>query len=120
MKYLIYSDSTVGFKDDSINEILLTDVKISDEIYNKYFEESTKGKCFKILDINGETFEDIFQEVEFVLPPLPKTKVDILQERVDALETDKINLQNELEQAKSDNLVTMEALADVYEQLLAL
>lgn len=63
MKYLFTLDESFGFKDSDINEILETDIQISNEIYNKFFELQSQGKQFKIKNINGFTFEEIFEEV---------------------------------------------------------
>ena len=120
MYYLSIIDNKIGFKISDIHTILESDISISDEIYTRFFDEQKIGKQFRILDINGLTFEEIFEEYTPDPIPIEKSLVEILQDRVVALEIDKVNLQNELDQAKNDNLTTMVALADVYEQLLAL
>lgn len=63
MKYLSIIENSFGFKVDGIHEILETDVPISDEVYNRFFELQSQGEQFRIKDINGVTFEDIFEEV---------------------------------------------------------
>ena len=63
MKYLSTNGETFGFKDSKYNIITDTDIKISDEVYNKYFELHNIGHEFKIKDANGTTFDEIFEEI---------------------------------------------------------
>jgi hypothetical protein len=71
MRYLCAdNDNKAGFKDPSINTILDTDVPISDEFYNRYLTEESQGKEFRIANIHGTTFEEIFIQVPLTyLPP---------------------------------------------------
>ena len=62
MYYLTTTDKDFGFKHSDANEILETDVEITDENYNKFFELQSAGKQFKVKNINGVTFEEIFEE----------------------------------------------------------
>jgi len=57
-------------------------IEINEEITAKYFESIKMGKAFSIKDINGETFEDIFEEIV----PLPIQEVPSLESRILALE----------------------------------
>lgn len=52
-----------GFKHPEINEICSDDVEISDAIYRRFFYEQTEGKEFKIKNKYGDTFEEIFEEI---------------------------------------------------------
>lgn len=61
--YLSGSGLEFGFKHPKINEILPDDIEISDEIYNRFFEEQGQGKQFKVVNKQGTTFEEIFEEV---------------------------------------------------------
>lgn len=61
--YLSGSGLEFGFKHPKINEILADDIEISDEIYNRFFEEQETGKQFRVKNKNGVTFEEIFEEV---------------------------------------------------------
>ncbi|WP_195245286.1 hypothetical protein [Clostridium celatum] len=61
--YLSGSGTSFGFKHPKINEILPDDIEISDDIYKRFFKEQEQGKEFKIRNKNGETFEEIFEEV---------------------------------------------------------
>ena len=62
MKYIYIINENFGFKDDLVNKILSTDIKIDDAIYNKFFELKSQGKQFKIKNINGLNFSAIFEE----------------------------------------------------------
>lgn len=61
--YLSGSGLEFGFKHPKINEILADDIEISNEIYNRFFEEQGQGKQFKVVNKQGTTFEEIFEEV---------------------------------------------------------
>ena len=61
--YLSGSELDFGFKHPKINKINEDDVLISDEVYNKFFEEQGKGRQFKVANKQGKTFEEIFEEV---------------------------------------------------------
>ncbi len=81
LKYIfINNDGTFGFKDKEINTILETDILISDDIYNKFFEMQSQGKYFRIKNLQGITFEEIFEEVipEPILPAEP-SEIDKLK-----------------------------------------
>lgn len=70
-KYLsVNQDGTFGFKDSEINQVLDNDVQISDDIYNQFFEQQAQGKQFKIGNLQGTSFADIF--VEFTPTPTPQ------------------------------------------------
>ncbi|MCQ2010534.1 hypothetical protein NOM01_10955 [Sporolactobacillus sp. STSJ-5] len=62
-KYLtINQDGSFGFKDDDINQISDSDVNISDDIYNQFFQNQAEGKQYEIKNTAGTTFDDIFEE----------------------------------------------------------
>ena len=61
--YLSGNGKTFGFKHPKINTILENDVKISDELYNEFFKRQEAGKQFKVINKNGQTFDEIFEEV---------------------------------------------------------
>lgn len=87
MKYLSVDKESFGFKDSVINEILETDIPISNEIYNKFFELQSQGKQFKIKNLQGETFKEIFEEiipepVELPQEPIPQ---EVLTQQVAGL-----------------------------------
>ena len=63
MKYIsINKNNNVCFKDDNINIITNADVLVSNEIYAMFFEKQSIGMQFKIKNIKGTTFEEIFEE----------------------------------------------------------
>lgn len=90
MKFIATNDlNEVCFKDDSINIVTDTDRPISDEIYAMFFEQQSMGKQFRIKNIDGDTFEEIFEEY------LPTTEnpdiqqpseIDELKQRIADLE----------------------------------
>lgn len=90
MKYISISENNdICFKDDDINIITKTDTPISYEIYNMFFEQQSIGKQFKIKDIDGETFEEIFEEYQPTnddLEEKPLSETEELKQRVAQLE----------------------------------
>ena len=90
MKFIATNDlNEICFKDDSINIITDTDKPISDEIYAMFFEQQTIGKQFKIKNLQGETFEEIFEEYQLTnedLEDQPLSEIDELKQRVAQLE----------------------------------
>lgn len=62
MYYIFQNGDDFGFKSDEVHEIVDTDVLISDEIYQQFFDTQCCGKSLRIKDINGTTFEEIFEE----------------------------------------------------------
>jgi hypothetical protein len=102
MKYITISENNdICFKDDDINIIFDTDRLISDEIYNMFFEEQSQGKSFRLKNIDGITFEEIFEEYQPVNDNLEeqtlseteelKQRVAQLEEMVQALLNEKQN-----------------------------
>ena len=89
MHYItIYGDG-FGFKVPDIHIITGEDKLISDDIYNRFFEEQTKGKSLKLKDINGETFEEMFEEYQPIndnLDDQPISETDELKQRIANLE----------------------------------
>lgn len=63
MYYLSGNGLKFGFKHPAINEITNDDVKISNEIYCRFFEEQKQGKQYKVKNKLGKTFEEIFEEI---------------------------------------------------------
>lgn len=65
MYYIFQNGDDFGFKCDEIHEITESDVLISDEIYQHFFDIQSNGKLLRIKNINGTTFEEIFEEYIF-------------------------------------------------------
>ena len=90
MKYISISETNdICFKDDNINTIIDTDIPVSDEIYTMFFEQQSAGKQFKIKNLKGTTFEDIFEEYQPAsedLEELPLSDTEELKQRVAQLE----------------------------------
>lgn len=107
-RYISINENGFGFKDDSINEILDTDIKVSDAIYNKFFEQQSQGKQLKIKNINGITFEDMFEE--HIPEPIkaPANRMELL----------KISLEKLNKQREEDKIQTQLAIAELASSLL--
>jgi len=91
MKYIFITENNgFGFKDNIANVITNTDVQISDEIYNNFFEMQSQGHQYKILNINGDTFEAIFEEVIPEIQTIPLGPS--LDNRVSAIEEALLNM----------------------------
>jgi hypothetical protein len=90
MKFVGVNDlNEICFKDDSINIITDMDEPISDEIYNMFFEQQSIGNQFKIKDIQGATFEEIFEEYQQThedVDEQPLSETDELKQRIAKLE----------------------------------
>lgn len=90
MRYIsIGENNDICFKDDNINIITNADTPISDEIYNMFFEQQSIGKQFKIKNIDGTTFEDIFEEYQPTNDDLDEqqlSETDELKQRIAKLE----------------------------------
>lgn len=84
-------------------------IEINEEITTKYFEYTKIGKAFSIKDIDGETFEDIFEEIV----PLPSVEIPSLEERV-------LALGEELTQEKLKNIQKDSTISQLGEELASL
>ena len=87
MTYITKIDDGFGFKDSRKDEILSTDVKMIDEVYNKFIEMNGLGNEFKLGDINGETFERMFIELipEVFIPVKTPTTLYEIQSTLDTI-----------------------------------
>ncbi|MEG2985331.1 MAG: hypothetical protein RR835_11565, partial [Peptostreptococcaceae bacterium] len=65
-------------------EIYPSDIEITDEVYNTFFTNQSKGKVYRIKNPNGVLFDEIFEEIRIatVIPDNQHT----LEERVAAIE----------------------------------
>ena len=90
MKFITTNDlNEVCFKDDSINIITDEDILISDKIYAMFFEQQSIGKQFKVKNLKGDTFEEIFEEYQQIYEDLneqPISETDELKQRIANLE----------------------------------
>lgn len=90
MHYIRIKNKEFGFVVDDIHTILETDIKISDEDYNKFFELQSEGKQFRIKNPNGTTLFEILEEY---IPTFENTDIGTtLEERVDILEQENADL----------------------------
>lgn len=87
-KYLsVNLNGTIGFKDNLVNPILETDVLISDDIYNRFFELQNNGKHLRVINPdllpnNIYTFEDIFEEYTPEPVPHVPTETELIQQQL--------------------------------------
>lgn len=81
-------------------------IEINEEITTKYFEYIKIGKAFSIKDINGETFEDIFEEIV----PLPIVEIPSLEDRI-------LFLGEELAQEKLKNIQKDSTISQLGQEL---
>ena len=89
MYYITICKDGFGFKVPDIHIITSEDKYINDEIYNRFFEEQANGKSLRLKDINGTTFEDIFEEYQPTYEDLNEqqtSETDELKQRIAQLE----------------------------------
>lgn len=86
MYYIFQDGEEFGFKCDEIHEIAETDIPISTEIYQQFFDTQCCGVSLRIKDINGTTFEEIFEE--YVPEIVETTEEKIIRLKARLLETD--------------------------------
>ena len=89
MYYITICEDGFGFKVPDIHIITEEDKHISDDIYNRFFEEQAQGKSLRIKDINGETFEEIFEEYQPINDDLNEqliSETEELKQRIAQLE----------------------------------
>lgn len=91
MKYLFADERGFGFKVEGIHEISEMDTPISDEIHNRFMELQSQGKQFKVRNIQGTTFEEIFEEV-IPASQEPQPQIPSMEDRVAAIEEALLNM----------------------------
>jgi len=82
--YLRIEDNNFGFVLEEIHNIKETDIPITDEDYNKFFELQSKGKQFRLKEMpTGAGLFDYVEEYipEVIVDPTPST-----EDRLRALE----------------------------------
>jgi len=94
MQYLRISDDGFGFLDDRVHLILESDIQITPEEYEKFFEMQSAGESFRLrekMDSSSslfdfiETFEPKQDEKELTIGDL-KSELNMLQEKLLELE----------------------------------
>lgn len=86
MYYIFQNGDDFGFKCDEIHEIAETDIPIGDDVYQQFFNLQCDGKSLRIKDINGTTFDEIFEEYTPEIMETIEEKILRLKNRL--LETD--------------------------------
>lgn len=94
--YLRIENNTFGFVTNEIHEIKESDILISEEEYNKFFELQGKGKQFKLKEIpTGKGLFDYVEEYEpIVAEMLPYEPT--LEDRISELEKIVAELQSKI------------------------
>lgn len=98
MYYITICEDGFGFKVPDIHIITDEDKPISDDVYNRFFEEQAQGKSLRLKDINGTTFEEIFEEYQPINEDLDEpilSETEELKQRVAQLEAMVETLLNE-------------------------
>ena len=94
MQYLRISDDGFGFLDDRVHLILESDIQITSEEYEKFFEMQSAGKSFRLKEKTNsssslfdliETFEQKQIKKELTIGDL-KSELNMLQEKLLELE----------------------------------
>lgn len=90
MYYIRIENEQFSFVVDDIHNILNTDIKISNEDYEKFFELQSQGKQFRIKNKKGLSLFEILEEYVRINEDMeiPVT----LEERVKGLEVENANL----------------------------
>ena len=86
MYYIFQNGDDFGFKCDEIHEIAETDIPIGDDVYQQFFDLQCNGKSVRIKNINGTTFDEIFEEYTPEIVETTEEKIIRLKNRL--LETD--------------------------------
>ena len=86
MYYIFQNGDDFGFKCDEIHEIAETDIPIGDDVYQQFFDLQCNGKSLRIKDVNGTTFDEIFEEYTPEIVETTEEKIIRLKNRL--LETD--------------------------------
>ena len=86
MYYIFQNGDDFGFKCDEIHEIAETDIPIGDDVYQQFFDLQCDGKSLRIKDINGTTFDEIFEEYTPEIMETIEEKIIRLKNRL--LDTD--------------------------------
>lgn len=82
--YLRIEGNIFTFVVESIHPIKETDIKLTQEEYDKFFELQSQGKQFRLKDMaTGTTLFDFIEEyTPEPGPPAPPTEIELLQEEV--------------------------------------
>lgn len=81
--YLRIEDNDYGFIVDGIYDILSTDIEITNEDYNKFFELQSQGKQFRLKKIpTGNRLFDLIEEYTQEQLPVQPSELELLQEEM--------------------------------------
>lgn len=81
-------NNAIGFVSDEIHKILSTDISITPEEYQQYFEGEAAGKNFRPKRNRPEkgSLFDMIEEYTPEIPDLPPSKTEMLEEQVEMLD----------------------------------
>lgn len=103
-------------KDNEHGEFIITSdnvyknsIELGEGIFLKYIESVNQGKSYKLVDINGETFEEIFEEII----PISIVEIPSLENRV-------LSLGEELAQEKLKNIQKDSTISQLGQELASL
>lgn len=71
-KYIFLTENGFGFKDSLPEFAHEGDKEISDDIYQQFFIRQNGGESLKIKDVNGITFDEIFESYQPESPKVTK------------------------------------------------
>lgn len=80
--YLGIVNGSIAFKVEGIHVITENDVEIEYGVYQRFLKEQEEGKQFRIKDINGWAFEEIFEEYISEKLPHEPSEVELLKEQL--------------------------------------
>lgn len=110
MIYISFDNNSFYFKDSEISKIKDTDIEIKKEIHDRFIKETEKAKKFIIKNINGITFEEIFEEVI----PEPVEPIPSEPSPIEKLQQENVELRKQIESTQQGmaeimNLIAMQA-----------
>ena len=83
--YLRIEENSFGFVVEGIHEIKETDIYITQEEYNKFFELQSEGKQFRLKEVPSG--EGLFDYLEEYVPEIVVDNTPNMEERMKALES---------------------------------
>lgn len=118
--YLRIENNTFGFLVEEIHEIEETDILITNDDYNTFFELQSQGKQYRVKEIpTGDTLFDYIEEyIPEVIPEVQlPSETDILKEKVNVLERENADLllDSALKDSKIENL--QNDIADIMKEM---
>lgn len=90
-----------GFVNEQMHKIIETDIEISDEDYNKFFESQSSGVCYRLKKTStGSSLFDFIEEYE---PEQPEVKSEGIFEEIKALKEENLQLKVAIAELSEEN-----------------